>query len=126
MDVDTICRMMYWYKRYRRIYKFLKRKQRENFTLKITKLAFQALARYVKIRDGERCFVCGHDIMKDLSAHHIQPKSDFPELFWEEDNLITLCRFCHIDIHGIEEFPYLSRSDVDWYYAELERRKNGK
>lgn len=45
-------------------------------------------------RDGYTCRGCGirggH-----LEAHHILPKSEFPELMFDLDNGITLCHECH-------------------------------
>lgn len=44
-------------------------------------------------RDGRRCQRCG--AKKDLCVHHIKPFSEFPELRFDVDNGITLCRECH-------------------------------
>jgi hypothetical protein len=47
-------------------------------------------------RDGFMCVDCGSSIA--LEVHHIKPVKDFPELEFETDNCITLCRSCHIEI----------------------------
>lgn len=100
VDVDELGRMMWHRRRYRKIYRLLDRKQRQKFHLKLVKLGFHHLSKYVKLRDGMRCFSCGHDDPHQLHAHHLYPKHDFPEKFWEEDNLITLCVECHGKVHG--------------------------
>ena len=47
-------------------------------------------------RDGWRCQVCGD--RQQLDIHHIIPRSRGGSD--SQDNLITLCRTCHGDIHG--------------------------
>ena len=125
MDIDTIQAEMDMdtYKhRFEGVFRYMKRSQKADFECRIAKVAFRMLARYVRARDNHRCFSCGFGGQRSLHAHHIEPRSTHPEKFWEEDNLITLCRFCHINTHGVEHFPYLSRTDVEEYYAECERR----
>lgn len=50
-------------------------------------------------RDGE-CQVCGSK--DNLEAHHILPKSKFPEKMYDLDNGVTLCHECHLktDTYG--------------------------
>lgn len=49
-------------------------------------------------RDNYTCYYCGSN--KKLHVHHIQPFSMFPELRLIEENGITLCSKCHIQIHS--------------------------
>lgn len=49
-------------------------------------------------RDGYVCQDCG--TKKDLQAHHIKPWQRYPELRYEVNNGITLCRKCHLKAHG--------------------------
>ena len=49
-------------------------------------------SRAVKKRD-KCCVECGST--ENLTAHHIKPKSQYPELAFELSNGKTLCRFCH-------------------------------
>ena len=52
-------------------------------------------------RDYFCCQQCGAKQSRKnrLHAHHIKPKSIYPELVLEQSNGITLCSKCHINIH---------------------------
>lgn len=49
-------------------------------------------------RDGNKCCLCGQE--EDLHAHHKKGFDEYPELRFEVDNGITLCRQCHTKIHS--------------------------
>ena len=49
-------------------------------------------------RDNYTCCSCGSK--EKLHVHHIQPFSTFPELRLIEENGITLCSICHIQVHS--------------------------
>ena len=48
-----------------------------------------------KIRDNYTCQVCGLKDLEIMEVDHIKPKSKFPELTLELNNLLTLCPNCH-------------------------------
>lgn len=48
-------------------------------------------------RDGYRCQECGE--YGELHAHHVTPVYDGGNK-WDRDNLVTLCRTCHIEVHS--------------------------
>jgi len=52
----------------------------------------------VLLRDDNTCVLCGET--KQLMIHHIKPRKDFPELYYDYDNVITVCKRCHESIHG--------------------------
>ncbi len=43
------------------------------------------------------CERCGSG--DNLTIHHVKPRSSFPELAYEEYNLVVLCTKCHNRIH---------------------------
>jgi hypothetical protein len=59
-------------------------------------------------RDGYRCQSCGRQCRKHekgLAAHHIEAWSDAPTLRFDIDNGMTLCRQCHMSLHGLAPKP---------------------
>jgi hypothetical protein len=55
-------------------------------------------------RDGYRCKMplCGSET-REIQAHHIFPKKNFPEKMFEISNGITLCKKCHEKTFGKEK-----------------------
>jgi hypothetical protein len=51
-------------------------------------------------RDKYTCQYC-HQIGKELNAHHIKSWMLYPDLRFDLDNGITLCKSCHIYVHNI-------------------------
>lgn len=79
-----------------------------------TKYELTQWARDVKDADGWTCVLCGQkadgSYWNRAEAHHIKPKSLFPELALDITNGITLCRRCHnVAPHrpGDSEYPPL-------------------
>ena len=51
-------------------------------------------------RDKGICQICDKRCNdKNIIAHHIKPFADYPELRFDIDNGITLCRSCHVKLH---------------------------
>ena len=66
--------------------------QRWRSTARWQQLRWQCL-----VRDMFQCQMCNrieHDTSK-LHGDHIKPAKTHPELFWEPDNIQTLCERCH-------------------------------
>lgn len=53
-------------------------------------------------RDGYKCRRCGKPktVPKSIHAHHIKPWAGNPELRFDIDNAVTLCRSCHEWVHS--------------------------
>lgn len=62
----------------------------------------------VLARDGYRCRHCGRQCRKHekgLAAHHIRAYASEPGLRLDLDNGLTLCRSCHMKLHGRSPGP---------------------
>ena len=57
---------------------------------------YRQLHRQVLERDGWRCQTCGS--MQNLQVHHLKFRSQSGGD--KEQNLITLCVECHLDVHS--------------------------
>lgn len=57
----------------------------------------QAWATMVKEKDNNKCINC--DSVNNLEAHHIKSVKHFPELQYDVNNGITLCKLCHTNHH---------------------------
>jgi len=55
----------------------------------------------VYFRDNHSCQLCGSKRL--LEAHHIKRWSDFPQLRFDPNNGVTLCRACHKKVTSSEE-----------------------
>lgn len=58
-------------------------------------LSWPFLKRCALDRDNYTCQSCGHNEPEIMEVDHIKPKSKFPELKLDINNLITLCPNCH-------------------------------
>jgi len=74
----------------------------------------------ILLRDGFCCRRClkgihGEKQRAVLQVHHIRTKGAHPNLRWELDNLILVCKGCHMFFfHGRD-----SESAAEWYRANL-------
>jgi 5-methylcytosine-specific restriction endonuclease McrA len=69
--------------------------QPEPGPLRLDLVSYESLRQQTLRRDGWRCQSCG--TMSNLEIHHKQFRSHSGED--SEENLITLCRRCHVGIH---------------------------
>jgi len=61
---------------------------------------YRLWAESVYKRDKFTCLRCDiHCQRKNIIAHHVKPFADYPDLRFNVDNGITLCRACHIKEH---------------------------
>ncbi|KKN08636.1 hypothetical protein LCGC14_1054770 [marine sediment metagenome] len=62
--------------------------------------AVNSWSKTIKSLDNYMCKSCNS--MKNIMAHHLCPKSDFPELSLDLDNGVTLCKKCHTVVHNFK------------------------
>lgn len=71
-------------------------------------------------RDGahcQRCIIKYHFIVStNLEIHHIKPRSKYPELAYDEDNCITLCKSCNTQLGVKEELDFIKRETKREYF----------
>lgn len=73
------------------------------------------------IRCYPECAMCGYG--KELEVHHIQPKHIKPWLALEWDNLIVLCRDCHLHLGHCNDFDNYNANIVEIAkYSEVNRK----
>jgi len=70
------------------------------------------------LRCYPECNMCGTD--SDLEVHHIQPKHIKPHLALSWDNLIVLCRDCHLHLGHCNNFKNYNGNIVE--IAEYSKR----
>lgn len=92
------------------------RKNKE--TLKpIMSKRWQKFRLHIIERDGRKCMRCyikyGIINGENLQVHHIKPRIHFPEKIFDEDNVITVCKTCNIQL-GLEGI------DFEWEPPENE------
>lgn len=51
-----------------------------------------------------KCEICRSD--RYLEVHHILPRSSYPELSMDKENLMVLCEDCHIKIHSKDKYKF--------------------
>lgn len=67
----------------------------------------------ILIRDDYTCQKCKFCLADDwyriypLHIHHIIPASEEMALYFDNDNLITLCEKCHKEVHEFDKHKYL-------------------
>lgn len=57
-------------------------------------------------RDNYTCVECSSSKSGTLNAHHIHPRRDYPELIFDINNGVTLCKSCHEETYG-KEYEYI-------------------
>ena len=86
-------------------------KNKESLKL-LTQKRWKDLRKVIINRDNGCCQRClikyGIIETSKLQVHHIKPRIDYPELMYEESNLITVCQTCNLQlgVSGKLDFEY--------------------
>lgn len=76
---------------------------------------WKKLRKLIIKRDGgycQRCFKKFNLInSENLQVHHIKPRSEYPELVYDDKNLVTICRRCNLELgtSGVLDFEFEAR-----------------
>lgn len=88
-------------------------KENKDVIKPITSARWRKLRPLIIKRDGGCCQRClikyGTINSKDLQVHHIKPRAYYPELIFDETNLITLCKTCNLQLGTNEELDFEPR-----------------
>lgn len=89
-----------------------KKKEKKEIDRLLTLKRWKKKREQILKRDGRLCQRCfykyGLFTTTQLQVHHIKPRSKYPELIYEDDNLICLCKTCNVQL-GVQE-----KLDFDW------------
>lgn len=74
------------------------------------------LRKMVIKRDGGICQRCWHKFDRintsQLEVHHIKSRRDYPELIFDYNNLITVCRDCNYDLGTSNKLDFTPNDSV--------------
>lgn len=92
--------------------------ENKEYLNKINVKKWHDLRRLIIQRDGgycQRCYVKFQTFTVDrLEVHHIKPRIDFPELVYDDKNLITICKQCNIDLGTSHTLDFeITIKDID-------------
>lgn len=78
----------------------------------------QAMASY-RAAHAARCEICGKDADRDrvLEVHHCRPQERFPELAASTNNMILVCRPCHMWVCHPGNFDLYTDDLREWLAA---------
>ena len=71
----------------------------DNLLVTIIKMSDKRKMRTHLIDKQDKCGVCGRKT-KTLEIHHIKPQKGYPELKYELNNVMLLCKECHDVVHN--------------------------
>lgn len=71
---------------------------------------WQKKRKQIKDRDGWFCQRCWYKFKilnrERLEVHHIKNRIDYPELMFEDSNLITICKTCNLQLGSAHELDF--------------------
>ena len=77
-------------------------------------------AESIKKRDGGICLRCLYKYNQinneELQVHHIKSRKHFPELTFDDDNLITICKTCNLQLGTKDklDFELRNKNDIEF------------
>jgi transcription elongation factor Elf1 len=96
-------------------------KEEKLMTLTISRddMRVKAWTQYIKMKDGFECQKCHSN--KNLQAHHCIPYSISPELAYDSNNGITLCKSCHSEFHNKYGRIKCSHYDISVFIGKVKK-----
>lgn len=78
------------------------------------------IRRKIYKRDGYKCNICGKG-SRNLNAHHLDSFVDNEDKRFNLDNLVTLCKECHIDFHKAYGYGHNTKEQFEEYCSTPKR-----
>ncbi|MFT7830047.1 HNH endonuclease [Priestia megaterium] len=82
---------------------------------------FRKLRKLIIKRDGAHCQRCrikyNWMVFDNLEAHHIKSWRDYPELGYDESNLITVCKKCNLELGNSNKLDFEPESPEETQYC---------
>ena len=101
------------YNKYKRNYY----QENKETVAELTSRKWRKFRKNILSRDNNMCQRCliKHGIINgdNLEAHHIKPRVDYPELMYDENNVVTVCKTCNLQLGT-------SGIDFEWENPEIE------
>lgn len=106
-------------KRIRKYFDTLQKETESKSTKELRTRRWHFFREQVILRDGGECQRClalhGEHVYYPLEVHHIKPRKTHPELMYDPDNVVTICKSCnaHLALNGID-FDFKPRNFEDY------------
>lgn len=104
--------------------KYMKEYQRQHKDNPLKTKRWSKLRLKVLKRDKYLCQRCLHKYnlanSKELQAHHIKSRRDYPELVFVEENIITMCKTCNLQLGTSNKLDFdrteFREQDINFYW----------
>ena len=95
-------------------------KENKDYVDKIKNAKWNRLRKLIIERDGgycQRCYVKFKTFeTENLQVHHIKPRIEFPELVYDDKNLITICKQCNMELGTRHDLDFeIEIKDIDYH-----------
>lgn len=86
------------------------KKEKSETTKALSRKRWLEKAKNIKKRDKflcQRCLIKYKIInFEDLQVHHIKSREHYPELMYEDENLVTLCKTCNLQLGTSDKLDF--------------------
>lgn len=95
---------------------YMKQYQQNNSGDPIKSRRWKKFREHILERDNhlcQRCLLKYHVLnSNDLQAHHIKSRRDFPELTFDKNNVLTLCKTCNLQLGTSNKLDFELRQEM--------------
>lgn len=95
---------------------YMKEYQRQNKGDPLKTTRWTKMRKKILKRDKYLCQRCLHKYSElnsnELQVHHIRSRKNHPELMFDEDNLMTLCKTCNLQLGTSDKLDFEIRNKI--------------